>query len=78
MRQIKRAPSVRNQTIERIRSAILCGDLCPSTRIRQEELATRLAVSRAPVREALILLEREASSARTAGLARSSPPSTPR
>lgn len=42
-----------------IRSAILSGELSPGARIRQEELAERLAVSRAPVRQALLVLEQE-------------------
>lgn len=42
-----------------IRSAILSGELPPGARIRQEELADRLAVSRAPVRQALLVLEQE-------------------
>jgi len=44
---------------EEIRAAILRGDLSPGSRVRQEELAVRLAVSRAPVRQALLVLERE-------------------
>ena len=42
-----------------IRASILSGELPPGTRVRQEELADRLAVSRAPVRQALFILERE-------------------
>jgi DNA-binding GntR family transcriptional regulator len=42
-----------------IRSAILSGKLAPAARIRQEDLAERLGVSREPIRHALLLLERE-------------------
>lgn len=45
--------------LEQIRSAILNGELVPNARLRQEELAERLAVSRAPIREAMLVLERE-------------------
>jgi DNA-binding GntR family transcriptional regulator len=44
--------------LDEIRTAILSGALPPGTRIRQEELAERLAVSRAPIRQALVILER--------------------
>src|SRR3989442_1332328 len=44
---------------EEIRGAILSGALLPGTRIKQEELAARLGVSREPVRQALLLLQRE-------------------
>lgn len=59
MRRIKRGSGLTEQTADRIRMAILRGDLAPGTRVRQEELAARLAVSRAPVRQALVLLQRE-------------------
>src|SRR3954471_3989718 len=41
------------------RGAILTGALAPGARLRAEPLAERLQTSRTPVREALILLERE-------------------
>lgn len=44
---------------EEIRGAILSGALLPGARIKQEELAARLGVSREPVRQALLLLQRE-------------------
>lgn len=59
MRRIKRASDLADRAAERIRAAILRGDLGPGSRIRQEDLAARLAVSRAPIREALVVLERE-------------------
>jgi DNA-binding GntR family transcriptional regulator len=45
--------------LERLRGAIVAGDLIPGQRIVQEEVADRLGVSVAPVREALRILEQE-------------------
>ncbi len=42
-----------------VRAAILAGALAPGARIKQEALAAELGVSREPVRQALLLLERE-------------------
>jgi len=58
MRQVVRIP-VSDVVTARIRRAILDGVLAPGSRVRQEELAHRLGVSRAPIREALAFLERE-------------------
>jgi len=58
MRHVVRKPFADVVTAE-IRAAILDGTLAPGSRIRQEELAARLGVSRAPIREALVVLERE-------------------
>ncbi len=41
---------------ERLRAAILSGELAPGTRLSVPELAKRLEVSRSPVREAVLLL----------------------
>lgn len=45
--------------VDRLRHALVSGELKPGHRIRQEELADSLGVSLAPVREALATLERE-------------------
>ena len=45
--------------LERLRAAIVSGELAPGARIRQEQLAERLGISIAPVREALRALEQE-------------------
>lgn len=45
--------------LDRLRRAILAGDLRPGQRVRQEEVAERLGLSVAPVREALRVLEQE-------------------
>jgi DNA-binding GntR family transcriptional regulator len=59
MRQIRKASDLSSRAAEQIRGAILRGDFLPGSRIRQEDLAARLAVSRAPVRQALLMLEME-------------------
>lgn len=59
MRRILRDRPIAESATAAIRTAILTGELRPGTRIRQEELADRLAVSRAPIRQALAVLKRE-------------------
>jgi DNA-binding GntR family transcriptional regulator len=59
MRAIAPAPSVTTRAAEEIRAAISSGSLAPGSRMRQEELAAKLGVSREPIRKALLLLERE-------------------
>jgi DNA-binding GntR family transcriptional regulator len=58
MRRIKREPAENLATAE-LRNAILLGLLKPGARLRQEELASRLGVSRMPIRQALSVLESE-------------------
>jgi DNA-binding GntR family transcriptional regulator len=45
--------------LEELRRAIVAGELRPGQRVGQEEIAARLGVSLAPVREALAALEQE-------------------
>jgi DNA-binding GntR family transcriptional regulator len=45
--------------LNRLRHAIVAGDLRPGQRVVQEDLAERLGISIAPVREALAVLEKE-------------------
>lgn len=45
--------------VSELRSAILAGTLSPGTRLRQEDLASQMGVSRMPVRQAFLALERE-------------------
>ena len=47
------------QVATRIREAIISGRIVPGTWLRETQLATRLGVSRIPVREALTYLEAE-------------------
>jgi DNA-binding GntR family transcriptional regulator len=51
--------SLGEDVADRLREAILLGELSPGQRLREEELGERLRVSRAPVRAAFVLLERE-------------------
>ena len=55
-------PLVRNASVaatEVIRQAILDGRLEPGRRLKEEELARELGISRTPVREALLILQAE-------------------
>src|SRR5579864_9777932 len=57
-----RAPLVRNASAaatELIREAIIDGRLPPGQRLKEEELAQELGISRTPVREALLILQAE-------------------
>lgn len=54
-----RPVSLREQVVERVRTAIIEGRLKPNDHITEVTLTKQLGVSRTPVREALILLERE-------------------
>ncbi|HSY16098.1 MAG TPA: GntR family transcriptional regulator [Jatrophihabitantaceae bacterium] len=51
--------TLRNRIHQQLVALIVAGDLPPGTRLVENELARRLGVSRAPVREALQLLERD-------------------
>lgn len=55
----KRHRSLRESVAEEIRSWILAGTMQPGDRLIEDELASRLGVSRMPVREALSILETE-------------------
>jgi DNA-binding GntR family transcriptional regulator len=58
MRRLRRQPAENLAAIE-LRNAILSGSLPPGTRLIQLDLAARFGVSRMPVRQALLALERE-------------------
>jgi DNA-binding GntR family transcriptional regulator len=51
--------SLREQVVAQVRTAIIEGRLKPHDHIIEKDLTDQLGVSRTPVREALILLERE-------------------
>jgi DNA-binding GntR family transcriptional regulator len=51
--------SLRARVYSAVRDAIVSGDLAPNARLRDQDLAERLGVSRTPVREALQRLEDE-------------------
>src|SRR4051794_22037772 len=52
------APTSAVRVHDELRSAILEGELAPGERLRAEAVAERLGTSRAPVREALLMLGR--------------------
>jgi DNA-binding GntR family transcriptional regulator len=56
---VVRHPRMKEGIVDSLRGAILDGKLAPGTVLRQEHLARQLHVSRTPLREALIALERE-------------------
>jgi DNA-binding GntR family transcriptional regulator len=51
--------SLKNQSTELLRNAILSGRLPPGTKLAERELAELLGISRMPARDALMELERE-------------------
>src|SRR5215472_6718138 len=50
---------LRQEALDLVRSAILSKEIPPGARLREADLATRMGISRAPVREALRQLEQE-------------------
>ncbi|MCL6444306.1 MAG: GntR family transcriptional regulator [Alicyclobacillus sp.] len=51
--------SLRHRVAEEIRKAILKGQIKPGDRLREQDVAEQMSISRGPVREAFSLLERE-------------------
>ena len=52
-------PNVAATVTDRLRSAILRGEIAPQTKLRLEQLSAAFNVSLSPVREALLRLEGE-------------------
>ncbi|GAA2448094.1 GntR family transcriptional regulator [Actinomadura vinacea] len=52
-------PNLQDVVVQWVRRAIFTGQLKPGERINQDELAEKLELSRLPIREAMIALERE-------------------
>ena len=52
-------PNNTARVVEELRALILAGELEPAARLRADALAKRMGTSRTPVREALLVLERE-------------------
>ena len=52
-------PTLADDVVERVRNAILSGQLAPEARLSEAVLSKLMGVSRGPVREALARLERE-------------------
>ncbi|GAC1557550.1 MAG: GntR family transcriptional regulator [Polyangiales bacterium] len=59
LQPLRRGLPLRDRIHDRLRSAILSGELSPGTPVIEAELANRLGASRTPVREALRRLEAE-------------------
>lgn len=59
MRALQVKPDLTAQTHTVIRNAIISGELGPCAPLTQEELASRLGVSRQPISHALVLLRQE-------------------
>lgn len=57
---LQRNQPLKDQAYQALRAAILSGELVPGQRIVEAQLAKKFQVSRTPIREALILLQREA------------------
>jgi DNA-binding GntR family transcriptional regulator len=51
--------SITDEVVDQLRNMILSLELPPRTRLRQEEVAAKLGISRTPVREALRILQYE-------------------
>src|SRR5260221_9861868 len=56
---IRRSSSLSREVVDRLRRAILTGALAPGTSLPETQTAVKLGVSRVPVREALVELERQ-------------------
>jgi len=56
---IRRSTSLTKEVTDRLRQAILTGELKEGTALPEAQTATKLGVSRVPVREALVELERQ-------------------
>jgi DNA-binding GntR family transcriptional regulator len=52
-------PTVINQAVARLRAMIMAGDLRPGQKLVEADLCRKLSVSRASIREALRILEKE-------------------
>ncbi|MCD2492554.1 GntR family transcriptional regulator [Lacrimispora sp. NSJ-141] len=52
-------PSLKQLVYNNLKERIINGDLRPGTRLREEDLSAEMNISRAPIREALNMLERD-------------------
>jgi DNA-binding GntR family transcriptional regulator len=59
LQPLRRALPLRERVHDRLRQAILSGDMAPGTPVIEADLADRLGASRTPIREALRRLEAE-------------------
>lgn len=56
---VKKTDTLRNQVYKDIKSAIIRGKIDPGTRLRENDISKEMGISRGPIREAILLLERE-------------------
>jgi len=56
---VKKTDTLRNQVYKDIKQAIIRGNLKPGTRLRESDLSEEMGVSRGPIREAILILEKE-------------------
>ncbi|MET3292982.1 GntR family transcriptional regulator [Brevibacillus fluminis] len=56
---VKKTDTLRNQVYKDIKRAIIQGNLKPGTRLRESDLSEEMGVSRGPIREAILILEKE-------------------
>jgi DNA-binding GntR family transcriptional regulator len=59
MQQLQRNPSLRHRAIEALREAIITGSLEPGSLHSEQTIASKLGLSRTPIREALLQLVNE-------------------
>jgi DNA-binding GntR family transcriptional regulator len=59
LQPLRRAQSLRERIYDRLRKAILSGEMAPGTPVIEAEMAAKLGASRTPIREALRRLEAE-------------------
>ena len=64
---LRTSPDLTHAVYAQLRDAIVAGDIAPGERLAQEDLASRLGISRQPVLQALALLERDGLAVRTDG-----------
>lgn len=56
---VKKSGSLRNEIYKDIKNAIIQGKLKPGQRLREKELSEEMGVSRGPIREAILILEKQ-------------------
>ncbi|WP_066965714.1 GntR family transcriptional regulator [Microbulbifer sp. Q7] len=59
MREATKIIPVREQIADQLRSDIISGELAPTTKLNEQQLANRFGVSRGPVRDVLLQLTKE-------------------
>ena len=56
---IGKIPSLKRLVYDNLKERIISGELKPGTRLREEDLSVEMNISRAPIREAFNMLERD-------------------